>query len=181
MSNNLGVLDLGALLLLVVFGVLGGVKGAVRIIFGLVSLSAGYVLAAQYGGSLKAETWPIVKGFEDPAQVGGLVGCALVFILVILVGALLGRMLRKALSESNLGGMDRLIGMLLGLAQGALWVAALVILLKALNLPPVNAELDRSLALEATRQLAANSPGIASGKIRDFIDTTLELPPEDDP
>ena len=178
-AESLGFVDMGALLVLLALGVMGAVKGAVRIVIGLISLSVGVVLAGRYGGELEAETWPVIAGFDDPVRVGGLVGCALVFVVALVVGALLAKFIRKAVENSNLGGMDRLIGLLLGFAQGAVWVSVLIIGLKALAVPSLEAELEESHALRGTRELVMATRGFASGKIGEFLDSTLELPPEE--
>ncbi|GJM20238.1 MAG: hypothetical protein DHS20C15_01530 [Planctomycetota bacterium] len=179
-AETLAFVDMGALIVLLSLGVLGAIKGAVRIVIGLVSLSVGVVLAGRFGGELNAESWPVITGFDDPQRVGGLVGCALVFVVAIVLGALLAKFVRKAVEDSNLGGMDRLIGLLLGFAQGALWVSLLVVGAKALAVPSLDAELEDSQALRGTRELVLVTRGFASsGKIRDFLDATLDLPTED--
>jgi len=179
-TESLGFVDMAALLVIVALGVLGAIKGAVRIVIGLVALSVGVVLSGRYGGELDAENWPVIRGFDDPVRVGGLVGCALVFVIALVVGALLAKFVRKAIEDSNLGGMDRLIGLLLGFAQGAVWVAVLVVGAKALAVPSLDAELEDSRALRGTRDLVLATRSFAStGKVREFLDTALDLPPED--
>lgn len=179
-AETIGFVDMGALVLLALLGVMGAIKGAVRIVIGLVSLSVGVVLAGRYGGELEAETWPVVRGFEDPVRVGGLVGCALVFVVALVLGALLAKFVRKAIHDSNLGGMDRLIGLLLGVAQGVVWVAVLVVGAKALAIPALDAELQDSHALRGTRELVRATRDVAStGKVREFLDNALELPPDE--
>lgn len=175
-AETLAFVDMGALVVLLALAVMGAVKGAVRIVIGLVSLSVGVILAGRYGGELNAESWPVVAGFEDPQRVGGLVGCAVVFVVAIVAGAFLAKFLRKAVEDSNLGGMDRLIGLALGLAQGIVWVSVLVIGLKALSIESLEAQLEESHALAGTREVVLATRGLASGKIREFLDETLELP-----
>jgi membrane protein required for colicin V production len=81
-------------------------------------------------------------------------GYAVVFIVVLLAGALITWLLRKAVKGSGLSGTDRMLGLAFGLVRGALVVVVLV-LLAGLTPFPRDAWWRESRALPAFERLAA--------------------------
>ncbi|MOA37232.1 Colicin V production protein [compost metagenome] len=61
-------------------------------------------------------------------------GCAILFVLTLMVGALLTHLLGMLVQATGLSGTDRLLGMIFGVARGALLV---VITVGLLSLAPV--------------------------------------------
>ena len=72
------------------------------------------MLAGTFGESLGARDWPLVSGADDSQGMGVLVGCAVIFAATLLVGALVARLLRAAAEETDLGGVDRVLGLVFG-------------------------------------------------------------------
>jgi len=63
------------------------------------------------------------------------IGYGLCFITVLLVGAVFRFIISRLVSSTGMGGMDRLFGMLFGLARGVLIVSGVVFLLNFTPLP----------------------------------------------
>jgi membrane protein required for colicin V production len=63
------------------------------------------------------------------------IGYGLCFITVLLVGAVFRFLISRLVSGTGLGGVDRLLGMLFGLARGVLIVSGVVFLLSFTPLP----------------------------------------------
>lgn len=173
--DGASVIDGIGLLLVLGIGIAGAVKGAVRYIVGLVAVMAGVSLALTHGQQLGAENWPFVKSAEDPLQVGGLVGGAVLFVAVLLTGAIVAKLLRKALEEVSLGGLDHFLGFVFGAARGALFTMVLVFMAKAVSSDALDEDVDPSYALAFTRKIAvAGRPWIPEAN-RQLVDDTLEL------
>lgn len=169
------ILDGIALLVVLGLGVLGAIKGAMRFVIGLVAVSAGVSLAAAYGGSIGAHTWPLVADAEDPAAAGTLAGGAVIFVAALLLGAVLAKLLRAALEQVALGGVDRFLGFLLGATKGALFVILGVFVLLLVDVPSIRESLDASHTLALTKEVALVARGSVPEQTRDLIDEVFEL------
>lgn len=112
--------DFAVLGVLAVSGILAFLRGFVREILGIgawIGAGAAAVWGAQYA-QLPLERWISNPGWADAAALAGVFLVTL--IILLMVAHLFGRMVRG----SPLGGLDRTLGLLFGLARGA----ALVIL-----------------------------------------------------
>ncbi len=83
-----------------------------------VAWTFGPALAEQFSGSISVPSVRVMLAY------------ALCFIAVLIAGAILGFVLRKLVSGSGLSGTDRLLGMLFGLARGAVLVVLVVLMMK---------------------------------------------------
>jgi membrane protein required for colicin V production len=83
----------------------------------------GPVVARYFEGSVSLPTARIAIGY------------GLCFITVLLVGAVFRFLISRLVSGTGLGGVDRLLGMLFGLARGVLIVSGVVFLLGFTPLP----------------------------------------------
>ena len=129
-----------ALVVLVVAGtVFGLVKGLVRLLLLFAALVVGYVLASRYHESL-AGHWQASGLPEATLRV---TAYAAIVIGVLLVGVLIGFLLRTVLAAAALGWLDRLAGGAVGLA-GAVLLMALIAL-------PVAAYTDDGSVLRESR------------------------------
>lgn len=70
------------------------------------------------------------RGTIDEPSIRIIVGYALCFVAILILGALLKFVLAKLVQGTGLSGSDRLLGMLFGLARGVLLVTLLVFLLE---------------------------------------------------
>ena len=115
-------------------------RGFVREAFSL----AGWVLAFVVA-NLAAMTVAEAIGDLIANRTGRyIVAWALLFVLVLVASSFAARLLSKLIAASGLGVLDRLLGMIFGLARGALIVMALVFVVRE-----VIPESERSLLAEA--------------------------------
>lgn len=103
--------------------VLAAAQGFVFELFSLAGVIIGY-LAAAYGYA-RAASWyaPFVKS-TWMAEAAGFVT---IFIAVILLAGIVGRIARWGFKEAGLGWADRLLGAAFGLARGTLLVTVLLL------------------------------------------------------
>ena len=114
--------DIALLVLACVLVVFGMIKGLVRILIGVAALIAAFALAAHYHQPLAS--------FLGGVEAGGplrLVSYVLIFIAVMLAGAVIGHFSRKLLKVAMLSWADRVAGAALGLAAAALAAALLIL------------------------------------------------------
>ena len=133
----------------VLLGVMGlsTVLGAMRGFIGVLASLAAWVLAAwaafRFGGRL-AE---VLAGGEAPGPSELLGGYAISFLVVLVVVGLVGWGMRKLVHGIGLSGVDRFLGLALGLARGAFVACALVLLMGFTTLPQ-DPEWRRSLSVQ---------------------------------
>lgn len=100
-------------------------RGFVREALSLASwILATFVAIAFYGRLAE-----VFANWIETPSIRSLLAFAALFVVTLLIGALLSRLLRSLLSAAGLGGIDRLLGTVFGAARGLLIVLALVILL----------------------------------------------------
>ena len=105
-----------------VWGVLRGlVKEVVALVIWVAALLLGVVFAAPLGGVIADSLGPRL-------QVG--IGFTAVFIVVLIAGALLQRILARLIDSTGLTGTDRTLGLLFGAARGGVVVIVALIVLR---------------------------------------------------
>lgn len=116
-------LDYAILIGAALFTLLGIYWGLIRQVISLVGLLVGIAVAGRYGPEVAA--W-LSSFIADPA-VAGVVGFVAVLILVSAVASLAASLLRIFVGLLFLGWLDHLLGGLLGLVQGVLAAAAILV------------------------------------------------------
>jgi membrane protein required for colicin V production len=106
-------------------------RGVIRAVISLVALVAAVLAAIQFSPSV-AQMLPVLS---DSPTSRYLAAFALIFIVVVLVGALLGWALSRAIRAIGLGFVDRLLGAIFGMARGVLIVVIAVLLAGLTTLP----------------------------------------------
>lgn len=105
----------------------GLVREAVSLIVWIAAITAaimfGAQVAAMYGDWVSLPSARIALGY------------ATVFILVLIVGGLIGWLISRIVQGTGLGGTDRVLGIGFGLLRGGLVVAALVLVLGYTPMP----------------------------------------------
>ena len=105
-------------------GMLGFLRGLVREVFGLIAWVGAAIAAMWFFPQLQAVARRAIENpdIADPVAFGG------VFLLVLIVLSLLARTLSRVVLRSALGGLDRTLGLVFGLARGgAVMVAAYIL------------------------------------------------------
>ncbi|MGI6656345.1 MAG: CvpA family protein [Desulfobulbus sp.] len=137
--SDLTYLDLLVGGLFLVFVVRGVWLGCVRQLAALFGLLAGYGLAGRYA----AEILPFVEQFVDNPKLTFLASFAIIFFVVALGCALLGKVIRIFLRITLMGWLDRLGGAAIGCLKAAV-LASLLYMVLASTLSATNDLLRRS-------------------------------------
>jgi membrane protein required for colicin V production len=106
--------------------------------FGIAGLIVGYLLAAWQYHRLAARFEPHLKS----PWLGEIAAFVIIFIAVVIVAGIAGRIVRWAMKEAGLSLFDRLLGALLGMAKGSLFVS--IILMGMTAFAPTSKWLDGS-------------------------------------
>ena len=125
------LVDLGALAILAVSALLGLSRGLVRELLGLAS----WILAGYGAYRFGPEAVPLASQAIGNPDVAEPVAYVVVFVLFLIVLSLLSNLLGRMVRVSALGGLDRTLGLLYGLARGAAVLVAIYIPV-SLALPP---------------------------------------------
>ena len=110
--------DLAVLALLAISALLGLMRGLVREVLGLAAW-AGAILAAVYGF---ATVRPWVRSVIPETDIADPVAFAGLFLVALVVFLILARTLGGLVRGSVLGGLDRTLGLVFGLARGSLLI-----------------------------------------------------------
>jgi len=112
------------ILILIVFvvSIIGGLMaGVIKILFGIIGVIVGVVLAGHFGGPLADKLT-----FISDARTANIVAFILIMVAVMIVAGLLAFIIRKAIETVLLGWVNRLGGAVLGLVLGMIFVAAIL-------------------------------------------------------
>lgn len=125
------VFDLSVVAIVGLSLVLAGHRGFVRSAISLVAWLIALVLALRVGPAVAA----VLAGMQLPAPAPQILGFGLVFLGIVIGGALVGTALAKLLHAVGLGVVDRLLGALFGFGRGLLLVLAGVLLAGLTSMP----------------------------------------------
>ena len=106
-------------------------RGVVRELIAIASWIVGVVAAFTFG----REVAEILPGMDASPVARQVLAFALIFVVVLIVGALIAFLLAKLVRAVGLGFVDRFLGAVFGLARGALVVLILVLLAGLTTLP----------------------------------------------
>ena len=107
--------DVAVLVVVAFSGMLGLLRGMVREVFGLAAWIGAAVAAIWFFPQAQGLARRAITNVDvaDPVAFGG------VFLLVLIVLSLIARLMGGAVRRSALGGLDRTLGLVYGLARGA--------------------------------------------------------------
>jgi len=143
------MLDLIVLLVLVLTVVRGLMRGMIDTLFSLAAWMLAFV-SGKWGALMVAPLLPV--GIETPA-IRYFAGFSIVF-LVVLIGVLLaGHALASLVKSVGLGGADKMLGGVLGLAKGLVILVGLTLAAGLTSLP--RAEFWKQAALSGSLQAMA--------------------------
>ncbi|MCS7023361.1 MAG: CvpA family protein [Bryobacteraceae bacterium] len=138
--------------------VLGALRGFARTVVGIASTFAAFFLAAWFYGAAGST----FREYVSSKEVANFLGFIAVFLLVILSGAVFGRLLAMAFRWAGVGWLDRTLGACFGLFRGLLISIAIVMIVMAFSLnPPPSSIVQSSLApyvLDAARLFSKAAP-----------------------
>jgi membrane protein required for colicin V production len=132
------IADWSILIVMVVSVVVAASEGFFHQAFGIAGLILGYLLAAWQYQHLADRFAPHLKS----PWLGEIAAFVLIFVGVLLVAGIAGRTVRWAMKEAGLSFFDRVLGGLLGLLKGALFVS--VILMGMTAFTPTSSWLEGS-------------------------------------
>ena len=98
-------------------------EGFFQVAFGIAGLVVGYMLAAWQYHRLADYFAPNLKA----PWLGDVLGFLIIFVAVILVAGIAGRIARWAMKEAGLSFFDRFLGGVLGLIRGSLTIAVVLL------------------------------------------------------
>jgi len=122
---------------LMVFGVVGlsavlaFVRGVVRVVVSLVAWIVAVIGAIQFSGPVGG----MLPDFGGTPATRYMVAFALILVVVLIVGALIGYLLSRFVRAIGLGFLDRALGAIVGVARGVL-IAVILVLLAGLTTAP---------------------------------------------
>ena len=167
--------DIIMVIILAVGLVKGLTNGFVRGIFGTAALVLGIVIAA-------ANYEEVVNTLFSRLQIGddgrAILGFLLVFVVVLILVSVVGRIIAKALKLASLGWVDRLAGGILGLVMASIFTGVLLLLVVMAGLQD-NAGLARSViappVLRVTDTIVMFAPDAAREMVEEhYVKLRLE-------
>jgi membrane protein required for colicin V production len=132
-------IDIAILVILCGFLLKGLLRGLLKEVCSLAGLFVGAFLAFRYHGPL-ADT--LLDQVAVPTQIAVAITFTVLFLTTMIFFLVLGFLLSKFVKLMFLGGFNRLIGGVFGLAQGALLLA---VVLFAVSLKPMPWGMDKTL------------------------------------
>ena len=118
--------DLAVLAVLALSGLLAFMRGLVREVLGLGAWVIAAFIASPYGVLPYIQPW-VRQQFSD-ATTADLVAMGGVFLIVLILLWMVASALSSLIRGSALGGLDRTLGLVFGLARGGVLLAVLYIL-----------------------------------------------------
>lgn len=123
--------DIAIVVIIVITALIGFMRGLVWMGIFLATWTAAILLAIKFKDDI-AQALPI-KLSSEVAQTG--LAALLIFLGVLIAGALINFLLHKLINAIGLGTFDRILGTGLGIALGALAITLLTMLLSLTELP----------------------------------------------
>jgi membrane protein required for colicin V production len=157
--------------------VLGLVRGIVRASITLLACIVGLLAAGYLYPYVGAAVKPVVSS----KLAADFVGFILIFMAVLIVGMVVSKLLRRALTSMRLGWVDHLMGAGFGLVRGWLMCSALYLALTAfpIRLEAVEQAKLSPLLLEGTRVIAYLTSPEVRGRFQDGYGTVGRARAED--
>jgi membrane protein required for colicin V production len=123
--------DLGVLAVIGVSALLGLSRGLVRELLGLFSWGLAGYAAFRFGPGVI----PLVREVTGDAEIAEPAAYVLTFVVLLIVFSLVANLIGRLVQLSLLGGLDRTLGLLFGIARGG-FVLCVAYIPVALLLPP---------------------------------------------
>ncbi len=118
---QINLLDTALLIILLFFSVKGLIRGLVQEVAGLLGVAAGILLARAFS----AQVAPFLTHYGVSAGFAPMLSMALLFVAGILLVGLGAHILHNLLESAFAGGIDRMLGLLAGLAKGLVFAGVI--------------------------------------------------------
>ncbi len=128
---DVNIFDIGIVVIILITALIGFMRGLVWMTVFIATWAAAIFFSIKYKDQL-ATALPIKLG-SDVAQIG--LAALLIFLGVLLAGAIINSILHKIINAVGLGTFDRILGTGLGIVLGALATTLLTMLLGLTELP----------------------------------------------
>ena len=128
---DVNIFDIGIVVIILITALIGFMRGIVWMTVFIATWAAAIFVAIKYKDQFAAAL-PIKLG-SDVAQTG--LAALLIFLGVLIAGAILNAILHKLLNAVGFGTFDRILGTGLGIVLGALTATLLTMLLGLTELP----------------------------------------------
>jgi len=163
-------LDFFLILILVISTVGGIAKGFARLVIGLLAAVAGFLCGLWFYGSVAGFLLPYVshKGIAN------FIGLLLIFLGVVLLGALVGKLLALLLKWAGLSWLNRVMGGVFGLLRGLVFAIALVLALMAFSPKPPPRSVVESRIAPYVIDAAHICANLAPREVRDGVVQSYE-------
>lgn len=122
---NLTGLDYVILAILVLSTLFGIARGFVKEIISLISWVAAIYVALHYASKVDQ----LLRNAISDATIRHIIAVVLLIIAVLIIGAIVGKLIRMMLSLTGFGFFDRILGLIFGFARGVLVVVVILTLL----------------------------------------------------
>ena len=109
----------------------GLIRGLVQAVFGLAGILCGFFIASLEYRSVAA--WVLAHHWTLSPQTAGVASYLVILFGVMVLFAIAGAIVRRAVHAVGLGGADRFLGAILGLVRGVLIGATIVLSMRALS------------------------------------------------
>ena len=167
---SLNWFDIVLLLILLASALSGLRSGLARVIIGLISTIAGVIAGFWCYRLVAAQLLPIVR----TEVVANILGFAVIFCGVLIVGALIAALLSRLFRWIGLSWFNHLLGGVAGIIRGALVVAVLVDVLVAFSPSPTPQFISNSCVLPYTTQISAWLVELAPRELKDTFIQQME-------
>ncbi|MCK8783988.1 CvpA family protein [Roseomonas sp. NAR14] len=163
--------DGAVLAVLAVSALLAFLRGFVSEVLGI----GAWVGAALAGLAARPSLQPRLEPYIDPPWLAGVVAGAIVFLVVLVVLKVIISVVAGLVQDSVLGGPDRALGLVFGIARGALLVV--VAYIAAVHFIPATERWPEAVLQSRSLPLAADGASWLVAQLPPDIRPQLGLPP----
>jgi membrane protein required for colicin V production len=165
--KTLGPLDYGFLAVLGISMLLGAAKGFIHVVMSLAGWFAA-LIAAHYLADLLSP-YLTSTGLGDTSRY--VLAFVIAFVIALIAWGIVTVMIKQAVSGIGLGGLDRLLGVAIGLVRGAVILISLTVLV---SVTPADQSItwQNSIAVKMTKAAAQASKPFLPAKIAAIVPST---------
>ena len=165
---DVNIFDIAIVVIILITALIGFMRGIVWMTIFIATWAAAIFFAIKYKDQFSIAL-PIKLG-SDVAQTG--LAALLIFLGILIAGAILNAILHKILNAVGFGTFDRILGTGLGIVLGALTITLLTMLLSLTELPDQKAW-SQSKFIPKFQEAAAWLKAKIPENMNEYIDDTL--------